>query len=176
VVIVEGNVTSIGESAFQDCITLTHFAIPDTFSIEVGNKSFMGCTSLTNVWIGDTVTDIGPFAFFATKLESVAIPNNVTSIGNQAFGNPPPYPFIVSITVYHTGPVQPDLGEIVAGVEQVWSSGAVITYSKMGTAPGPVPGPEPEPEPEPESQNTIGMYDLNLVLNNWGKPGTITLT
>ena len=29
---------------------------------------------------------------------------------------------------------------------------------------------------DPESQNIIGLYELNLVLNNWGKPGTITLT
>ena len=30
-----------------------------------------------------------------------------------------------------------------------------------------------QPEPEPESQNIIGIYELNLVLDNWGKPGNL---
>jgi len=33
-------------------------------------------------------------------------------------------------------------------------------------------GTEPEPEPEP-NVNIIGIYELNLVLDNWGKPGNL---
>ena len=49
---------------------------------------FEYCTSLTSVAIPNSVTSIGDDAFYdCTSLASVTIPNSVTSIGNRAFAN-----------------------------------------------------------------------------------------
>lgn len=102
------NVTSIGERAFYDCISLTSMMIPDNvtsigeeafnncrgiMSVAVGNgvtdigyQAFMGCSGLTNVTIGNGLTSIGYRAFGnCSSLTSMTIPNSVTSIGNWAF-------------------------------------------------------------------------------------------
>jgi hypothetical protein len=46
----------------------------------------MGCSSLTSVTIGDGVTSIYSYAFYAcTSLTSISLPDNVTGISNNAF-------------------------------------------------------------------------------------------
>ena len=79
------SVTSIGESAFEDCTSLTSIMIPDSVT-EIGSGAFSGCTSLTNITIPDSVTSIGESAFNGcTSLTSITIPDSVTSIGDWAF-------------------------------------------------------------------------------------------
>lgn len=56
-------ITSIGAGAFDDCISMTAFGIPDT------------------------VTSIGNYAFYHTSLLSITIPAGVTEIGGNAFNN-----------------------------------------------------------------------------------------
>ena len=52
----------------------------------IGDSAFRGCSSLTSVTIGNSVTSIGIEAFAQCKsLTSVTIPNSVTSIGAEAF-------------------------------------------------------------------------------------------
>jgi hypothetical protein len=52
----------------------------------IGNSTFIYCSSLTSVTIPDSVTNIGNTAFcWCTNLTSVTIPSSVTSIGNAAF-------------------------------------------------------------------------------------------
>ena len=52
----------------------------------IGNSAFLGCTSLTSVTIGNSVTSIGIETFWGcTGLTSVTIPGSVTSIGERAF-------------------------------------------------------------------------------------------
>ena len=81
------NVTSIGESAFSDCTSLTSVTIPDSVT-SIGDSAFYNCTSLTSVTIPDSVTSIGKYAFYkCTSLTSVTIPDNVTSIGDSAFSD-----------------------------------------------------------------------------------------
>ena len=81
----DGSVTSIGNSAFCDCDSLTSVTIPDSVT-SIGSYAFFGCDSLTSVTIGDSVTSIGIYAFSGCdSLTSVAIPDSVTSIRGSAF-------------------------------------------------------------------------------------------
>lgn len=52
---------------------------------KVGDTAFSGCTSLSSVTIPDNVTTIGENAFRGTKLSSVTLPYTTTSIGFNAF-------------------------------------------------------------------------------------------
>ena len=79
------SVTSIGNSAFEDCTSLTSVTIPDSVTT-IGNWAFLDCTSLTSVTIPDNVTTIGNYAFgYCRSLTSVTIPDSVTTIGDYAF-------------------------------------------------------------------------------------------
>ncbi|MDD7186333.1 MAG: leucine-rich repeat protein, partial [Clostridia bacterium] len=55
-------VTSIGSSAFRDCIGLTSVTIPDSVT-SIGSSAFRDCRGLTSVTIPDSVTSIGRGAF-----------------------------------------------------------------------------------------------------------------
>ncbi len=58
----DGSVTSIGDSAFSSCNSLTSIEIPDSVT-SIGEDAFIWCTSLTSVTISDSVTNIGESAF-----------------------------------------------------------------------------------------------------------------
>ena len=84
---IPNSVTSIGEYAFYDCISLTSVTIPDSVTI-IGDFAFFYCTSLTSVTIPDSVTSIGYKAFCSCEsLTSVTIPDSVTFIANEAFAD-----------------------------------------------------------------------------------------
>ena len=78
-------ITSIGDSAFFYCYSLTSVSIPDSVT-SIGDSAFFWCSSLTSVSIPDSVTSIGDSAFsYCDSLTSVSIPDSVTSIGDEAF-------------------------------------------------------------------------------------------
>ena len=84
-VVIEDGVTSIGESAFFYCSSLTSITIPDSVT-SIGDYAFFNCSSLTSITIPDSVTSIGESAFYGcSSLTSITIPNSVTSIGNNTF-------------------------------------------------------------------------------------------
>ena len=67
-------VTSIGDSAFHECCSLTSVTIPDSVT-NIGVWAFVTCESLTSVTIPDSVTSIGYGAFSnCESLVSVIIP------------------------------------------------------------------------------------------------------
>ena len=78
-------VASIGDSAFQECTSLTSITIPNSVT-GIGDSAFSYCKSLTSITIPNSVTGIEDFAFQECKsLTSITIPNSVTSIGGLAF-------------------------------------------------------------------------------------------
>ena len=79
------SVTTIRESAFRDCSSLTSIEIPNSVTT-IGDYAFRGCTGLTSIEIPNSVTTIGYYAFgYCTSLTSIEIPNSVTTIGDYAF-------------------------------------------------------------------------------------------
>ncbi len=83
--VIPSTVTSIGNSAFSDCSSLTGVTIGNGVT-SIGDYAFWGCSSLTGVTIPDSVTSIGEDAFRnCDSLTSLTIPDSVTSIGNGAF-------------------------------------------------------------------------------------------
>jgi hypothetical protein len=83
-VTIPDSVTTIGDSAFYNCL-FTSVTIPDSVTT-IGDSAF-GSSGLTSVTIGNSVTSIGNSAFFNCSVTSVTIPNSVTSIGDSAFAN-----------------------------------------------------------------------------------------
>ena len=79
------SVTSIGDSAFYECESLTAINIPDSVT-SIGHSAFNGCESLTCINIPEGVTSIGKWAFYeCSSLTIINIPDSVTSIGDWAF-------------------------------------------------------------------------------------------
>ena len=84
-VVIEDGVTSIGNSAFDNCRRLTDITIPKSVT-SIGNYAFYNCSSLTSITIPDSVTSIGDYAFFyCYQLTSITLSDSVTSIGEWAF-------------------------------------------------------------------------------------------
>ena len=84
-IIIGNRVTTIGQTAFSGCSSLTSVTIPNSVTT-IGGYAFSGCTSLTSVTIPNSVTTIGEAAFSnCSSLTSVTIPNSVTTIGGWAF-------------------------------------------------------------------------------------------
>ena len=78
-------VTSIGDSAFEECSNLTSITIPNSVT-SIGDYAFSRCSNLTSITIPNSVTSIGDYAFSrCSNLTSITIPNSVTSIGDYAF-------------------------------------------------------------------------------------------
>ena len=81
------SVTSIGDKAFYDCDGLVEFEIPDSVTI-IGSYAFKDCSSLTSITVGDSVTTIGYEAFCGcSRLTYVTIGNSVTTINYGAFSS-----------------------------------------------------------------------------------------
>lgn len=78
-------VTSIGNSAFYRCRSLTSVTIPDCVT-SINNNAFYYCSSLTSINIPNSVTSINNNAFRnCSSLASCTIGTGVTSIGNSTF-------------------------------------------------------------------------------------------
>ena len=74
--------TSIGDSAFQDCSSLTTADFPVATSI--GSYAFQGCSSLTTANF-PVATSIGSYAFYSCSAFTTADFPVATSIGSSAF-------------------------------------------------------------------------------------------
>ena len=85
VITFDGDVTAIGDSAFNDCYALQSITIPDSVT-SIGDSAFSDCNALQSITIPDSVTSIGTWSFYrCSKLKSVTIGNSVRSIVGDAF-------------------------------------------------------------------------------------------
>lgn len=81
----DGNVTTIGDSVFSDCNSLTSVTIPNSVET-IGEYAFNHCSNLKSVTIPNGVTTIEFCAFqCCSSLRSITIPDGVTTIGEHAF-------------------------------------------------------------------------------------------
>ena len=117
------SVTTIGNSAFMDCSSLTSVTIPNSVT-SIGISSFKNCSSLTTVTIPNSVTSIGEYAFSGcssltsmtiemnnvwdfgniglnSTLQNLTLGENVTSIASGAFNN---YNSLQNVTCLATTP------------------------------------------------------------------------
>ena len=78
-------ITSIGQSAFEDCSGLTSVSLPSTIT-SIGNSAFTYCDNLLEIGIPEGVTSIGDYAFFhCIQLKNIYLPDTLTSLGTNAF-------------------------------------------------------------------------------------------
>lgn len=81
------NITSIGNSAFRFCESLTDVVIPEMVA-SLGDYAFSFCIKLTDINLPETITSIGFEAFSACNLlNNIIIPESVTTIGDFAFSD-----------------------------------------------------------------------------------------
>lgn len=84
-VVIESDITHIGDYAFWNFNSLTAVSIPATVKT-IGVSSFAGCNSLVSVTIPEGAEEIGDNAFNECHaLTSVNLPNSLKSIGGRAF-------------------------------------------------------------------------------------------
>lgn len=108
-VVLNEGVTSVGDNAFNGCISLENVIFPDSLQTigqnafsgctaigkvqlpsnlkNLGNSAFSGCSSLTGVVIPDGLAEIPASAFSNTSVKVIAIPASVKTIGDGAFWN-----------------------------------------------------------------------------------------
>ena len=78
-------VTRIGDSAFDNCRSITSITIPDSV-ITIGDCAFEMCTFVEKITIPDSVTAIGDNAFRKChSLREVKLGSGITTIGEEAF-------------------------------------------------------------------------------------------
>ena len=82
---IKNGVTSIGDRAFMNCVSLKSVTIPNSVK-SIVNRAFLYCVNLKSVTIPNSVTSIGDYTFsYCSGLTSVIIGNSVTNIGQSAF-------------------------------------------------------------------------------------------
>lgn len=74
--------TSIDNSAFRGCRSLTSVTIPEGIT-SIGNDAFNNCTNLTNVSIPNSVTSFGDYVFNSCNNLQYNVKDNLKYLGNS---------------------------------------------------------------------------------------------
>ncbi len=87
-VTIPGNVTTIGNSAFEGCSKLTKVSLAPKGLVTIGNKAFKDCVNLTSFTCPSTLQSIGVSAFEnCTKLAAIKFNDGLLVIKKRAFFN-----------------------------------------------------------------------------------------
>ena len=87
IVVIKGEVTTIGKYAFYYCTGLQSADISGSVT-SIGQYAFSECVGLEEVTISSPVKSIGSHAFEkCSELTSITLPSSVTSIGDYAFSS-----------------------------------------------------------------------------------------
>ena len=85
-VTIPDTVTTIGESAFNECWALENIQLPSGIT-EIPKNAFTYCTSLAQLTLPENLKTIGDYAFQGCqKLSDIVLPQTLRSIGTNAFG------------------------------------------------------------------------------------------
>lgn len=120
----------IDDYAFCGCENLTTINLSDSIRY-IGDNAFYGCSSLKNIHWSLRLTTIGERAFGATALETISLPEGVTSVGSQAF-----YYSRLAKTVYIPSTVNVDETERAYDLQLKDGNNCVITCMS------PIPHPD----------------------------------
>lgn len=97
---------TIGNNAFEDCLSLTNITLPSSLET-IGEAAFIRCNGLVSVNIAPegALTAVNQYAFYnCPLLNSVVLPQSLTLLGMYAFSI---CPSLRSVTIY--APTPPDL-------------------------------------------------------------------
>ena len=85
-VVIDNNITHIGNYAFSNCFRLVDITIHNSIT-SIGDGAFSGCCDLTGViTIPSGVKNIGEWAFFdCYNMTDINIPDGLTQINHRAF-------------------------------------------------------------------------------------------
>lgn len=76
---------SIGARAFQDCIHLKNFVLPNSLQ-RIETEAFSGCKTLTEISLPASMKNISDRCFYRCRgLEKILIPEGIQRIGAEAF-------------------------------------------------------------------------------------------
>lgn len=77
--------TAIGESAFENCVGLTYMELPDSLK-EIGPSAFGNCVGLKEISFLENVSVLGDYAFRnCDSLEKLTFPGGIKVIGTGCF-------------------------------------------------------------------------------------------
>lgn len=76
-------VKKIGDNAFNDCTALNNIDITSAEIIEY--SAFYQCSSLNNIVFCDNLKELGSSSFYNTNIETITIPEGITTIESGAF-------------------------------------------------------------------------------------------
>ena len=80
------SVLSIGKEAFRECKNLTTINLPNSITY-VDKYAFYACENVSYLKLSSSLTQINNASFTGSAITKVEIPEGVTSIGLDAFGN-----------------------------------------------------------------------------------------
>ena len=79
-------VLSIGKEAFRECKNLTIINLPNSIT-HVDKYAFYACESVSYLKLSSSLTHINNASFTGSAITNVEIPEGITTIGLDAFGN-----------------------------------------------------------------------------------------
>ena len=80
------NLETIGKRAFAGCTQLTSVDIPSGVKV-LEQEAFAGCTALASITLHEGLQRIRPQAFAETAIQSIVVPDSVTTMGGHVFRN-----------------------------------------------------------------------------------------